>query len=216
MKEVEITFDREGLHGIVAEGTYINDAAKRFGIRQSSPCVPTESEHHCIVTISAGGDLLSPPTETERTFFGDEGDLGDRRLGCQTRFDKSGEVVIMTTETKTAEPESEKAVPSEEEYLKAFGEMPLDKKIANLVKLEAMALGDTLTYIANSPYTIVEKAMDVLAGFGFKMHEQEKAAARPKEHAEPVAEESVEDDSIVDAEIPDQATSANGQDSRGI
>jgi ferredoxin len=209
VKEVEITFEREGLHGIVAEGTYISDAAKRFGIRQTAPCVPAESEHHCTVHISAGGNLLSPPTETERNVLGSDGEIGDRRLGCQTRFDRSGEVVIMTTETKTAEPESETSVMSEEEYMKAFGEMPLDKKISNLVKLEAMALSDTLNYIANSPYTVVEKVMDVLAGFGFKMHEQEKAAARPKEHVEtatangtPAAGMNEDDDSIVDAEIP--------------
>lgn len=216
MKEVEITFERENLHGVVAEGSYVSDAAKRFGIRQPRPCVPQASEHHCEVTITSGGDLLSPPTSTEQAFFG-EGDLANRRLGCQARFDKSGEVVIMTKETKGTEPESEKNVASEEDYLKAFGEMPLDKKIANLVKLEAMALGDTLTYIANSPYTIVEKAMDVLAGFGFKMHEQEKAASRPKEHAETPAAESTEDDSIVDAEIRDDIpSSSDGQDSRGI
>ena len=211
MKEAEVKFEREGLHGVVAVGSYLSDAAKRFGVRQSEPCAPASNEHHCEVSVIAGVDNLSARTAAETEYFSSVPESESNRLACQTRIENTGEIVIMTKEEpKASEAESAKAVNSEEEYIKAFGEMPLDKKIASLVKLEAMALGDTLAYIANSPYTIAEKAIDILAGFGFKMHESEKAAARPKEHTASSEQNghagSTEDD--VPAENP--------QDARGI
>ena len=106
----------------------------------------------------------------------------------------------------------------EEEYIKDFAKMPLEKKIANLVKLEAMALGDTLTYIGNAPYVVFDKVLDVMAGFGLKMHEEEKAAMRPEEHikengnenGEKAAEATVQEpevpsvDDIIEPEIPEE------------
>jgi hypothetical protein len=60
--------------------------------------------------------------------------------------------------------------------------MPLEKKIANLVQLETIALGETVSFIINSPFKIADKVMDVMAEFGFKKEEQQKEAARPAEH----------------------------------
>ena len=60
--------------------------------------------------------------------------------------------------------------------------MPLEKKIANLVQLETIALGETVSFIINSPFKIADKVMDVMAEFGFKKEEREKEAARPAEH----------------------------------
>ena len=71
-----------------------------------------------------------------------------------------------------------------EEYRKEFEEMPLEKKIASLVRLETIALSETVSFIFNSPFKIADKVLDVMAEFGFKKEEQERAAARPAEHVE--------------------------------
>ena len=60
--------------------------------------------------------------------------------------------------------------------------MPLEKQIASLVQLETIALGETVSFIINSPFKIGEKIMDVMAEFGMKKEEREKEAVRPDEH----------------------------------
>ena len=50
------------------------------------------------------------------------------------------------------------------------------------VQLEAIALSDTLSFVFNSPYTIGDKIMHIMAGFGLKKEEQERESARPEEH----------------------------------
>ena len=183
MKEADIVFERENREGVVPVGTYLIDAAKRLGIRPEMPCDIDAKQHFCKVSIKQGEGHLSHPTRVEKEYF--EGDMGDRRLGCQVKIDSLGEIRIMTeskaeAEDKEKQEQDEKV--KEEEYIKDFAAMPLEKKIANLVKLEAMALGDTLTYIGNAPYVVFDKVLDVMAGFGLKMHEEEKAATRPEEH----------------------------------
>ena len=85
-------------------------------------------------------------------------------------------------EVKT-EPTAEKsAADANEQYRKEFAEMPLEKKIANLVQLETIAIGETVSFIINSPFAIADKLMDVMAEFGFRKEEQQKTAARPEEH----------------------------------
>jgi len=80
-------------------------------------------------------------------------------------------------ETKTEEDKGE-------EYRKHFAELPLEKKIAELMKLEAIALGDTFSFIVNSPYKIFEKIGDVMADVGVKMENKAREAQRPEEHNE--------------------------------
>ena len=87
----------------------------------------------------------------------------------------------------TAEKKTEKATESEvddknEKYKKEFADMPLEKKIASLVQLEAIALGETFSFILNSPYMIFDKAMDVMAEFGFRKEENARVPKRPEEH----------------------------------
>lgn len=180
MSDVEIKFERENLDGIVAVGTYLIDAMKRFGIRPEAPCVIPEKKHYCAVQITNGSDLLSPPTADETEYFKEHGQKENERLACQVIIEKLGEVTVMTEEKKTEEESEEKS--QTEDYRKTFEEMPLEKKIANLVRLEAITLGETFSFIANSPYLIFEKIGDVMAEFGFKLEKDAKAASRPKEH----------------------------------
>jgi ferredoxin len=180
MKEAEIRFAREGVTGIIPVGTYLVEAARRIGIRFVEPCNAAEGVHHCEVQLTAGADLLSIRTAAEQKYF-EEREVGpEHRLACQAKIEKEGEIEVKTKESETAK--EEKKAETEEEYRKRFSELPLDKKISELVQLEAIALSDTLSFVFNSPYTLGDKIMGVMAQFGFKKEEREREAAKPEEH----------------------------------
>jgi ferredoxin len=184
MLEAEIKFSREDREGVVAVGTYLIDAAKRFGIHFEDVCNPEAAIHHCSVVVASGSNLLSGLTKAEEDYFASNGRKTNERLACQVKIDKAGEVEIMTDKkVKDPEPEAKSnSADSSEEYRKAFEEMPLEKKIANLVQLETIALGETVSFIINSPFKVADKLMDVMAEFGFKKEERQKESARPAEH----------------------------------
>ena len=184
MVEAEIKFEREGREGLVAIGTYLIDVAKRFGIHFDDVCSPETGLHYCSVVIKSGSGLLSEMTRAESEYFSTNDRKTNERLACQVKIERSGEIEIMTKEKVQDPAPGEKAsdADSSEEYRKAFADMPLEKKIANLVQLETIALGETVSFIINSPFKIADKVMDVMAEFGFKKEEREKEAARPAEH----------------------------------
>lgn len=179
MEEVEVKFEREGRNGIVAIGSYLIDVAGRLGIRFEEVCDQAEGNHFCSVTITKGAEILSPLTSTETEHFSKDGRKNNERLACQAKIEKSGELVIMTEEKK----EETKSAPAEEtdQYVKDFTDLPLEKKIAKLAKLEVIALGETISFVINSPFTIGEKVLDVMAEFGFKKEQKAKEATRPAE-----------------------------------
>jgi ferredoxin len=178
MEEVDIKFERENLSGIVVTGTYLYDAARRSGIEVE--CERTGETDACAMHILSGRELLSDYTKAETEQLSEERRKNGERLACQTKFEKSGEVTIMTKEKVKEEKEPTEA--KREEYRKEFEELPLEKKIASLVELEAIAFGETVSFILNSPYKIVGKALDILAEFGLKMEKEAKDATRPSEH----------------------------------
>lgn len=180
MADVLIKFQREDLEGVVAVGTYLSDAARRMGIDLidvSDANEPVELP----ITIVSGKEFLSAETAAEHTFFENKERDPNERLASQTIAEKEGEIIIMTADSKQ---EKADETSKEEDFTKEFSEMPLEKKIAQLVKLEAIALGETLTFVANSPYLVFDKVMDVMAEFGLKKEADEKEATRPKEHTE--------------------------------
>jgi ferredoxin len=183
MLEAEVKFERENREGLVAVGTYLIDAARRFGIRFDDVCLPADGLHYCSLAVSSGSELLSHETRLETEYFATNDRMTNERLACQVKIEKPGEIVIMTKEKEQeSKGESETAADKSEEYRKAFAEMPLEKKIANLVQLESIALGETVSFIINSPFKIADKVVEVMAEFGFKKEEREKEAARPAEH----------------------------------
>lgn len=183
MHEVEISFERENREGVVPPGTYLIDAAKRFGIRFDEGCDAASGTHYCAVNVTTGSQLLSEETKAEAEWFNSNPRGTNERLACQTRIEKPGEVIVMTKE-KAKDPAgpAESTVDANEAFRKEFAELPLEKKIARLVELESMALGETVSFIINSPFKIGEKVMDVMAEFGFKKEERERDAVRPEEH----------------------------------
>lgn len=178
MNEVEIKFEREERDGIVPVGTYLSDAASRLGIDLAGE--QFDEENFYVVKIIKGGELLSAPTKEEIEKFSDAELKNGKRLANHARIGKSGELIVMTTEKKAEEKPREEE--RREQYRKEFEELPLEKKIASLVELEAIALGETFTFILNSPYKIVGKIMDVMAEFGLKLEDDAKKQSRPEEH----------------------------------
>src|SRR5690349_6009046 len=145
MAEVEIKLEREGLEGVVAEGSYLIDAMKRLGKRFDSVCEPQNDIHFCAVAITNGSGILSSETSAEAEYFAKNGQGDNERLACQAKIERGGEITIMTKEKKE-EPAAE-AADREAEYRKEFTELPLEKKIANLLQLEAIALGETVSFV---------------------------------------------------------------------
>jgi ferredoxin len=188
MEDVEIKFEREDISGIVPAGTYLFDAARRFGIEVE--CERTGETDACAMQILQGRELFSDLTKAETEQLSAERRKNGERLACQAKIEKSGEVTIMTTEKVKEEKD-----PTEEakaEYKKEFAELPLEKKIASLIELEAIAFGETVSFVLNSPFMIAEKAMDVLAEFGLKFEKEAKEAKRPEEHKPEEAENGAE------------------------
>lgn len=187
-KYVSLKFEREGLDGVVAVGSYLSDAAKRIGVRFDGACSIADGVHFCRVEVLEGGDLLSEETAAEKNYFAENDRKDGERLACVAKFERAGEATFMTKEKE--EPVIDDKA-REEAYRKDFAALPLERKISQLVQLEAMALSDTLSYMADSPYKVANKVMDVLAGFGFKKEQAEKEAVRPDEHKATAEDESV-------------------------
>ena|SRR5688572_962247 len=175
--EVEISFG-EGREGLVPTGTYLIDAAGRFGVKSILDC--KELGHHdCAVEIEQGSELLSPISDAEIEQFPEDSDKTKTRLACYARIEKPGVIVAMAKHKKDEPTEEKKADDRDEAYRKQFTEEPLEKKIANLVQLEAIAFSETVAFVINSPFKVFEKIGDVLAEFGFQKEEDEKRQARP-------------------------------------
>ena len=181
MEEVEIRFD-EGREGIVPIGTYMIDAARRMGAADRIECEP-EAGHECAVSIEEGGDLLSTLTEAESELLSDEQRKQGVRLACYAKIERPGVIKAMVTKKKDPVKDEKLAEERDETYRKEFTELPLEKKIANLMQLEAIALGETFAFVINSPFKVLEKIGDVMAEFGFKKEEEQKKRARPAESA---------------------------------
>ncbi len=180
MNETELKFEREDRSGIAVKGSYLIDAARRIGVEVEAECGRLGLCDSCVMTVKQGADLLSALTKAEMEQLSDDRRKNGERLSCQAKIEKSGEIVIMTKEKKKGEKPSEEE--KSENYRKEFEEMPLEKKIADLVRLEAIVLGETFSFILNSPSKIVDKVMDVMAEFGLKMDEEAKDAKTPEEH----------------------------------
>jgi ferredoxin len=204
MSDAEVRFGRENADGLVALGSYLSDAAKRFGVKFEAECVPAAAEHYCQVQIIDGAEFLSEKTAAENDANLDAG----WRIACHAKIERAGEIVVMTKEKPDVVEEDKD---NAEDYRKRFEDLPLEKKMAELVRLESIALSETLNFVVNSPYKVADKVMDFLAEFGFKMETEKKESAKPEEHrpnggngaktdAEAGAEGAEAEESVVDSE----------------
>ena len=176
---VDIKFEPDGRNGLVAEGTYLWDAAKRLGVKLPAECGGRGECDTCAVMVEQGATLLSSLTEAERVRLSPERLATGERLACQAKVEQGGELVLRLV------PATERAVTSEEaakDLRKEFSELPLRRKLSTLVELEAVTMFQTLSTIIEVPFMIGEKVMDLMAGRGRSLNERDRTAHRPSEH----------------------------------
>ncbi|HVF55153.1 MAG TPA: 2Fe-2S iron-sulfur cluster-binding protein [Pyrinomonadaceae bacterium] len=176
---VEWVTEGQGHAGIIAEGTYLWDAAKRLGVRLPAECDGRGECDTCSVIVEEGATLLSTLTDAERERLSAGRLAAGERLACQAKIERSGDLrlrpVPVTERTETAQE-------SVSDFRKEFREMPLPKKLTTLAELEAVAAFQTLGAIAEFPFALFEKGLDFLAGRGRTLSRREREAHRPSEH----------------------------------
>src|ERR1043165_126242 len=176
---VDIKFQPDGQNGLVAEGTYLWDAAKRLGVRLPAECNGRGECDTCACIVEEGATLLSSLTEAERTRLSPERLAAGERLACQAKIERGGEVVLRPVPvTERAETTDETA----KDLKKEFRDLPLSRKLAPLVELEAVTLFQTLETIIDVPFALGGKVMDVMAGWGRNMDKRDHQLRRPAEH----------------------------------
>jgi ferredoxin len=176
---VDIKFEPDGRSGLIAEGTYLWDAAKRLGLRLPAECEGRGQCDTCAVIVEQGATLLSSLTEAERVHLSPERLASGERLACQVKVERGGEVVLRPV------PVTEREMTSEEtakDLRKEFRDLPLKRKLSTLVELEAVTLFQTLNTIIDIPFMLGEKVMDLMAGRGRSLSESKRAERRPDEH----------------------------------
>jgi ferredoxin len=168
-----------GRSGVVAEGTYLWAAVKRVGVRLPAECEGRGQCDTCAVVVEQGATLLSGLTDAERKILSPERLASGERLACQAKIERGGDVVLR------AVPQTERAETAEEaarDLREEFKRMPLKKKFATLVGIEADMAYETLVRAVDIPFDLFGKGLDLLAGRGRKLSQGERAARRPAEN----------------------------------
>lgn len=155
---VSITFEPSGISGLVAEGTYLIDAARRMGASLGAGCTSGKGEcPACVVSVKTGSELLSIPSAAEEKQLGVEHLDQSYRLACQTKIENHGEVVVMVS---TVTPRRPTDVDEQGELLKKFGSLPLGKKLATLLQFEAITMSEAFDSAIDKPLAFGAKTFD--------------------------------------------------------
>src|SRR5919199_4892652 len=91
---VNVEIGPDGRQGIVAEGTYLWDAAKRLGARLPAECEGRGECDTCAVVVREGATLLSSLTNAERERLSPERLAAGQRLACQAKIVSAGALVL--------------------------------------------------------------------------------------------------------------------------
>lgn len=157
---VSITFEPSGISGVVAQGTYLIDAARRMGASLGAGCTAGKGEcPSCVISVKTGAELLSTPSAAEEKQLGIEYLDQSYRLACQTKIENRGDIVVMVS---TVTPRRPQPVDADAEVRKKFGELPLGKKLATLVQLEAITMSEALDSAIEKPLAFGSKTFDAL------------------------------------------------------
>jgi uncharacterized 2Fe-2S/4Fe-4S cluster protein (DUF4445 family) len=176
---VSITFEPAGVTGLVAEGTYLIDAARRMGVAVGAGCSGGAECPGCQVTIKIGSTLLSVPTDAEKDALGTELLAQAHRLACQVRIERRGELVVNVSSSK----EGATVENSEQSDLrKKFSELSLAKKIALLAQLETLTMSEAFDAALEKPLAFGAKVLDTIAERAKSARAQERDKNRPPEH----------------------------------
>jgi ferredoxin len=157
---VSITFEPSGISGVVAQGTYLIDAARRMGASLGSGCTAGKGEcPSCVVSVKTGAELLSPPSLAEEKQLGVEYLDQSYRLACQAKIENHGEVVVMAT---TVSPHHTEPANDEAELRKKFGALPLGKKLATLMQLEVITMSEAFDSAIEKPLAFGSKTFGAI------------------------------------------------------
>ena len=168
---VSITFEPSGLSGVVAEGTYLIDAARRMGISLGSGCTIGKGEcPACLVSIKAGADLISSPSAAEQKFLGVEQLDQSLRLACQVKLEHHGDVIVMATASKPGGASRD----TKSEVKRDFGSLPLTEKIATLMQLEAITMSEAFDSMLEKPLAYGARTMDAIMNRARAKNENKK------------------------------------------
>jgi len=176
---VNVEFVPDSRHGVVAEGTYLWDAAKRLGLRLPAECEGRGECDTCAVIVREGATLLSGLTNAERARLSPERLAAGERLACQTKVERAGDLVL---EPVPATERQETAEEVKQDLRAEFREMPLQQKLTTLVELEAIVASQTFKAIADVPRSYFDKGLDYIVNFGRSRARRERQAHRPAEH----------------------------------
>ena len=159
---VSITFEPSGISGLVAEGTYLIDAARRMGVSLGAGCTAGKGEcPECVVSVKSGVNLISQASLAEKKQLEDEQLSQGLRLACQVKLEHHGEIVVMGA---TAKPKPTAAPgETEEELRRKFGELPLSKKIATLLQFEVITVSQAFDAAIDKPLAFGAKAFDSIS-----------------------------------------------------
>lgn len=144
---VEVTFQPAGLTGLVAEGTYLIEAARRMGVQLARDCNGPACTS-CVVYVMTGESLLSAPTEHETNTLGQQEVAQKQRLACQAIIERDGEMVVQVLPARR---------PDAEDMRKTFGQLPFAQKLITLVQLETITMSEALEGISAKSASFGEK-----------------------------------------------------------
>ena len=168
---VSITFEPSGITGLVAEGTYLIDAARRMGAPLGAGCTSGKGEcPACVVSVKSGAELLSPPSLAEERELGEEQLQHAMRLACQVKIENHGDVVVMAA----VRPQNRPAPDDGSELTKRFGALPLAKKLATLMQLEAITMSEAFDSAIEKPLAFGSKTFDAIVNKARARNEQRK------------------------------------------
>lgn len=159
---VSITFEPSGINGVVAQGTYLIDAARRMGVSLGQGCTIGKGEcPACVISIKSGSEFLSVPSNAEEKHLGDNIKTSALRLACQVKIVSDGDIVVSIS---AFQPKTETKADQDSEVLKKFGDLPLTKKIATLMQLEAITMSEAFDSALQKPLAMGTKAFDKIIG----------------------------------------------------
>ena len=157
---VSITFEPSGLSGVVAEGTYLIDAARRMGVSLGDGCTIGKGEcPTCLVSVKSGAALLSAPSVAELKQLSEEDLAQSQRLACQVKLEFPGDVVVMASARK---PTGATPRDTASGLRRDFGSLPLSQKLETLVQLEAITMSEAFDTAIEKPLAFGAKTMDAI------------------------------------------------------
>ena len=177
---VNVQFEPEGLHGVVAEGTYLWDAAKRLGARLPAECAGRGECDTCAVSVLEGATLLSSLTDAERARLSPERLAAGERLACQAKAERPGTLRLRPVPVEARETET--AREATKDLREEFRQLPLQRQLTTLVELEAAAAYKTFKTIGDVMSAALAKGADAIVGAGRARARRQREARRPAEH----------------------------------